>query len=112
MRDTKPRATERGTEESGKEWRGDARSPRQRLERRRINRDAPSSETDTGRGARTRKVSSRTWGWVGGAGFGLGAGLQGGGPMRTHVPHAGVTTLQLILKRRDRTSCGAETRRD
>lgn len=77
MRDIKPEA-QRGKEKSGKEWRSDAQSPGQSLERHRINRDAPSSETGTGRGARTRKVSWRAW-WVGwGGGFSLGAGLQEG----------------------------------
>ena len=50
---------------------------------------------DSGPGARTGEVSRRGRGW----GLSVGAWLQRGGPMRTHVPHAGVTRRAgLILK--------------
>lgn len=41
-------------------------------------------------GVRTREFERQGRGW----GLCVGAGFQGGGPMRTHAPHAGVTRRQ------------------
>lgn len=45
---------------------------------------------DSRHGVRTREFERQGRGW----GLCVGAGFQGGGPMRTHAPHAGVTRRQ------------------
>lgn len=116
VRDTEPE-TPRETEKSGQEWCSDAQSPRQRLERDRMSRDAPRWRQTLGGEQELGK--SRGGDGSGGGVSAWGRGSRRGAPMRTHVPHAGVTTRpQLKLKRAGlelRAGLrpgGTETRRD